>query len=222
MDPPKRKSYFSILAKWLLFTVISLLAACLYPLQPGGRDGVLLVLFVGLLLSISSLVGMGLGISNHRWRFFAAPFAILIPATILGTSSAVRFEWIEASISAATSITIFATLEAIKFFFGNFRIPIGKERTSDGLQFGITQLMVITASVAITLVSIKYILLGSTVTYRLLISVLVVLTAIAPATFLAQNESMFKAWLWLFAICWGITTLQVWLLRHTGLRFVRK
>lgn len=154
----KATPIIAFLRPWLLVAVLALVASCTYPFTGGAGRDFSVAIFVSSMLSMASLLGMQLGIANKWWRFLIAPFAIVVPAAIIGASTGPTIEWVEATISGSTTVIVFLTLEITKLFFGHFRIAGKDELMDDGLQFGIAQLMIATAAVAVFISLVKFLL----------------------------------------------------------------
>ncbi len=146
----------------LLFTIaLPLLAACFYPWL--GPSVTPIIFFAGLLLAFSGVTGIWLGVAKPWWRCLVAPFVITLAAYSLGSLNEYEFNWVGALIPAATSIIVWITLEITKLFFGQFAIPGDDEPTKDGLQFGISQLLITTTVLAIFISCMKYVVKKSTI-----------------------------------------------------------
>ncbi len=245
-----------MLRPWLFTIALPLLAACSYPwITPGKHIPVLF--FVAFMLSSACVTGIWLGITYRWWRLLVAPFIITLTAFALGYSMGSSFDWTGASISAITSIIIWITLEITKLIFGRFEVPDSRETMTDGLQFGISHLMITTAGVALFISGVQFLsgftessartmspnifmiattfiavlviitlagtwaLLGNAIKKKLFIASLASIVAAIAAPFLLRGPSS-VLWIGLFFICWIAITLQLWLLRLEGLRFVRK
>lgn len=151
----KAASVTAKIQTWVPILVLVLIVACVGSI-PIPVLGWLFstTIFAGSLLSLSSLVGMRLRMANKWWRFIIAPFAILAPAAVNGLA----FGWVGSAIAGAVSIIVFLTLEVIKLRLGSFREIAGDKPAKDGLQFGIAQLMIATASLAVFISLVKFLL----------------------------------------------------------------
>lgn len=74
--------------------------------------------------------------------------------------------------------------------------------------------------VVITLSS-TWALMGRRVGFRLFIGAAVSMLVATSNFFIAPDSTALWLWSFMLAICWGTVTLQLWLLRLSGLRFVR-
>lgn len=244
---------------WLFTSSLPVIAGCIYPWVGIGQDLSNLT-FICAFLSLACVTGIWLGMANRWWRFLVAPFAITLTAFALGYSGGNRFDWTGASITAITSVVIWFTLEITKLISGRFEIPDSRENMSDGLQFGISQLMIATAVIALFISGVKLLirlvdtnygsappsiywiagmfvsilvlftltgmwaLLGRTIGYKLVVAAFVSIVAAVAAPWVIMVGTLDDL-LWagqLFGVCWIAITLQLWLIRIEGMRFVRK
>ena len=111
-----------------------------------------------------------------------------------------------------TSVAVF--ISVIKFLTGFF------DDDSRSLESFLIGFMFVAILGFFTLANV-WALMGSAVRHRLLIVVAASVVAVIPSFFVAPDSTILIVWISLFAVCWSMIALQLWLLRRTGLRFVR-
>lgn len=135
---------------WKFTFLVGLVTIALWPLSSRDPNNFFGLAFIFFSLSLSSITGVWCAIARPWWRYLIGILATGLLGFAIMKSGSSNDELMVFLVAPLIVIPIVITLEAIKLLFGFFtRSHDVTGPSNDGLQFGISHLMILTAVVAV-------------------------------------------------------------------------